>query len=223
MDDASYNHYALSKPRPYSLIVFMTAAHPKFKCAICKQLDSEVSLVSQSFAKQYTPSGMNVSQEMTNDLQNNVFFVRLDYEQAQKTFQSYGLNSVPIIFHIPSYITADRRAEDETASSGSGNALTISVRDRFQFSSIPDAESIAGFVRERAHVDIKITRSAWGTYILLFVVLAILAALVRPVINNIAFWLQIIRRKSIWIVISAAVYTCAISGLIFDIIRLPPM
>ena len=38
-----------------------------------------------------------------------------------------------------------------------------------------------------------------------------------------SFWLPIMRNKTLWGVISTGIYTCAISGMIFDIIRSPPM
>jgi hypothetical protein len=204
----------------------MTAAHPKFKCAVCKQIDNEVSLLAQSYNSQYKPTGMNFSQEITAEMEEtfmskhqNLFFIRLDYEQAQKTFHNYGLNSVPVIFHIPSQLAGDRAKTEDS----SNKEASIPVRDRFQIHNIPDAESLSGFVRDRTGIDVKIKRSQIMLYIMLFVFLGILALLVRPVINNLAFWLQLVRQKSIWIIVSSGVYTCAISGLIFDIIRLPPM
>lgn len=203
LDDNSYNHYALTKPRPYSMIVFMTAAHPKFKCTICKQLDAELTLVAQAYA----------SKAAQDNQEQEIYFVRLDYENAPKTFQSYQVSSVPSIFYLPPILSADKTAKD----------FSISQRDRFQISANPDAESIASFLRDRTGVSVEIKRSQIWSYITLFVLFAILAALVRPVINSLPFWLNLIRQKWIWVLISAGIYTCAISGLIFDIIRSPQM
>lgn len=50
LDDATFAYYAVSKPRPYSLMVFLTAAHPKFKCAVCKNLDYELQFLAKSYA-----------------------------------------------------------------------------------------------------------------------------------------------------------------------------
>ena len=61
------------------------------------------------------------------------------------------------------------------------------------------------------------------SYVALIVVFGVLAALVQPVINSLPFWIRIIQMKNIWAIVSAGVYTCAISGLIFDIIRSPQM
>jgi hypothetical protein len=204
LDDSTYSYYATSKPRPYSLIVFLTAAHPKFKCSICKQIDQEMSLVAQAYMK----SCEEKKEEPT------VFFIRLDYESAQKTFNHYGVNSVPLLFHIGPMVSTEKAADKSNS---------IPARDKFQVPPSVDAESIATFLRDRTGVSVEIKRSMIGAYITLIVVFGILAALVRPVINSLEFWLSIIRRKGIWALASAGVYTCAISGLIFDIIRSPQM
>jgi len=36
-------------------------------------------------------------------------------------------------------------------------------------------------------------------------------------------WLKLIQAKPLWMLVSGGIYTCAISGLIFDIIRSPQM
>lgn len=200
LDDSTYQYYAATSPRPYSLIVFMTAAHPKFKCSICKQIDQEMSLVAQAYHKQ------------SKDDQQ-VFFVRLDYESAPKTFQSYGVQSVPMLFHIPPSVSADKAGKD----------YSVSARDKYQIPASPDAESIAGFLRDRTGVSVEIKRSMIMSYVLLAVVFAIMAALVKPVINSLPTILALVRNTGLWAVVSAGVYTCAISGLIFDIIRQPQM
>jgi oligosaccharyltransferase complex subunit gamma len=205
LDDATYGYYAAT-PRPYSLVVFLTAAHPKFKCAVCKQIDQEMALVAQA----YTTSCAAKNEEPS------LFFVRLDYESAQKTFNSYGVSSVPVVFHLAPSVGA-------SGGENSKHAAALEARDKYQVPAVVDAEGIAGFVRDRTGLSVEIKRSMIGSYILLLIVFGILAALVRPVINSLDFWLRLIRHKSIWMLVSAGVYTCAISGMIFDIIRSPPM
>jgi hypothetical protein len=75
----------------------------------------------------------------------------------------------------------------------------------------------------RTNVSVEIKRSMLWSYVALIVLFGILAALVQPVINSLPFWIRIIQMKNIWALVSAGVYTCAISGLIFDIIRSPQM
>jgi OST3 / OST6 family, transporter family len=202
LDDSTYAYYAITKPRPYTLLVFLTAAHPKFKCGVCKHLDREVQSLAEAYAaeiklKKGTPE---------------LFFIRLDYEASQRVFQSYQTQSVPVVFHI-----APNQGERDQKD------YEILIRDKFQVPQEPDAEAIGSFLRERSGISIKIERGMIMTYVVLVLVFAILAALVRPVITYLPFFLRMIRTKSLWITVSAGVYTCAISGLIFDIIRTPPM
>ena len=181
----------------------MTAAHPKFKCGVCKQLDREITLLAESYAAATKASKSSPS----------VFFIRLDYEASQKVFQSYQIQSVPVVFHIAPH-EGERDGERE---------YDILHRDKFQVPQEPDAEMIGSFLRERSGISIKIERGMLMTYVILLIIFCVLAALVRPVIDCLPFFLGIIRMKSLWITVSAGVYTCAISGLIFDIIRNPPM
>lgn len=87
----------------------------------------------------------------------------------------------------------------------------------------PTADMIASFLKDRSGISIKVERSMIMTYIILIAIFCIVAALVRPVIEYLPFILSLIRLKPLWITVSAGIYTCAISGLIFDIIRTPPM
>lgn len=203
LDDATYSYYAISKPRTYSLIVFLTASHPKFKCSICKRIDSELMLLAESYSKLME----------NNKEQKNVFFLRLDYESSQKVFQSYAVTSVPMLFYLA----------PQSGSEKPEVAYQVSARDRYQVPPEVDAESLANFLQDRTNVSVKIQRSMVGSYVALLIVFGILAALVQPVINSMPFWLRILQWKPLWIAVSFGVYTCAISGLIFDIIRTPPM
>lgn len=185
----------------------MTATHPKFRCQICKQIDQELTLVAQSYAQSLTSSKS----------EQEVFFVRIDYETSGKSFHAYGVTSVPVVFYLPPSLAAETANTKETKES------KIAPRDKFQVPAVVDAESIANFVRDRSGVSIDIKRSMVWLYITLLVVLGVLLALVKPVIDSLPFWLNLIRRQSIWVVVSLGIYTCAISGMIFDIIRSPPL
>jgi hypothetical protein len=202
LDDSTFNYYAISKPRPYSLIVFLTANHPKFKCSICKQIDNELTLLAESYERELKETSA----------EKNLFFLRLDYESSQKVFESYGLKSVPMLFHI-----------SPNSQNEKGREYEVSPRDKYQVPQDPDAESIATFLRDRTGISIKIKRSMLYAYFVMIVFFAVIAASVQPVINSLPFWLSIVQSKLLWLIISGGIYTCAISGLIFDIIRSPQM
>jgi hypothetical protein len=92
-----------------------------------------------------------------------------------------------------------------------------------QLSMEPDAESISKFVQQKTGADFAIRRSMWFSYFLIFAFFGILALCIDPVIRNMPLFLSIVQYKPLWMFVSASVYTCAISGFIFDIIRSPPM
>jgi oligosaccharyltransferase complex subunit gamma len=203
LDDSTYTHFATSKPRGYTLFVFLTAASPKYKCTICKLLEREFELLAESYV-----AGVKAAKG-----DENVFFIKLDYEHSSRVFQQYQVMSVPLIFHLSPY-HGEREGETD---------FDIAQRDKLQISQQDiDAEFIANFVRDRSGVTVRIQRSMVGVYLTLVAVFAILALLVKPVIDSLPFLLSLVRMKWLWIVVSVGVYVCAISGLIFDIIRSPP-
>ena len=208
LDDATYSYYAITKPRPYTLVVFLTAAHAKFKCVVCKTLDREFHTLADAYSTSIKASGE----------QPNIFFVRIDYESAPQTFKKYDVMTVPLVYFInPTTVGTD--------GGGDGGEYSVSARDKYP-SPVPaevDAEALSNFVRDRVGITITIKRSMIWAYFVLIVVFIVIALLVQPAINALPFWLQIVQSKVLWQVVSAAIYTCAISGLIFDIIRSPQM
>jgi proteasome lid subunit RPN8/RPN11 len=203
LDDSTFAYYAISKPRPYTLLVFLTAAHPRYKCTVCKELDNQITILAQSYAAAIKSS--KGIQEL--------FFIRLDYESSQRVFQSYQTQSVPVVFHI-SPNQGERSSEKD---------YEIHPRDKYQLPQDPAAEAIGSFLFDRSGISIQIEHSMIMTYVILLGIFCGLAALVRPFIEYLPYFLGLIRYKPLWITVSAGVYTCAISGLIFDIIRTPPL
>ena len=213
LDDETYTHYAMNKPNPYSLIVFMTAAHPKFKCSVCKAHDTEFQLLASSYKRAMKAEGRK----------EDVFFVRLDYESSQNVFQRYETNSVPVLFHLGGAGSEGAaHSAAAVAASTSGKGYHILHRDKFQMNSDVSAESMATFVRARCGANIPIERSRISVYITILVLFGIVSTLVKPIINSLeGVLLPMLRYKPLWTFLSLGVYTCAISGLIFDIIRSP--
>lgn len=204
LDDTTYPYYAINKPRPYSLIVFFDASHPKFKCDVCKKFDNEFQIVAQSYSRSLNNSDTDSSVP--------VFFIRLDYESSQRMFSSYQINIAPIMYHIGPFL-GDMGTKD----------FEVLARDKFILQPNPEAETMAGFIRERTGISVPIKRSKFWTYLALLCTFGVLGMLVKPAINVLPYLIEYVQSRILWGFVSAAVYTCAISGLIFDIIRLPPM
>lgn len=144
--------------------------------------------------------------------------MRVDYESSPRIFQSYNLNSVPFIFYVESHLAR---------SSGSRKPVHddyfVESRNKYQVEANPSAEALSAFLRGRSGLVIDIKRSMLPLYSVLTVGFIVTAAMIHPIIKNLPLALKIVQSKSLWMIVSAGVYTCAISGLIYDIIRSPQM
>jgi hypothetical protein len=200
LDDSSYTYYAINKPRPYTLIVFLTAEHPKFRCAICKQTESDVRQLAAAYHSDLKAKGE----------QPSIFFVKVDYERAPLVFQGYELSTVPYILHVPPY-----------QGERTGGDYDLNPRDKYQVAPEPRFEAVLQFFRDRTGVHIEIKSSSFWAYISILTLFSVLALCVEPIINALPLVQAILQSKSLWVAISIGIYTCAISGLIFDIIRSP--
>jgi hypothetical protein len=71
-------------------------------------------------------------------------------------------------------------------------------------------------------MEITIYKSPMPVIMFMLTLLGLLAVSAKHLINLIPWVLQKAQNKYVWMVVSAACYTCSISGLVFDIIRSPP-
>ena len=163
-----------------------------------------------------------------DDDKTEVFFLRADYEASQRVFGKYDITSVPLVFHIP----PDFDGEDDLIEEGDGegtekvkgNSYNIMHREKFQVPQTIDAESVADFLHDRTGMSVTIERSMIMAYIWLAIFFGVVLAAIPYIMNSLdSFWLPLMRSKKLWAIVSGGIYTCAISGLIFDIIRSPPM
>jgi hypothetical protein len=205
LDDSTYAGFVTDeRSRPYKLMVLLTASHPKFKCAVCKDVEASFNNVASSYASHLVSEGGG---------EPSIFFVKIDYASSSKTFKNYDVNSVPIIF----YLGQQHGLE--------GSPYDIPTRNRFAAGNLAEgeAEGMASFLHQRSGVSFKVYKPMWMSYIYLLCFFAAALWIVRRVIQNLEWYIGLIQIKSIWMTISLGLYVCAISGLIFDIIRSPPM
>ena len=205
LNDQSYSSFVIDdNVRSYQTIVLLTASHPKFRCSICKQVEDNFKLTASSYASHIQKEG----------LEPDTFFIKIDYSDSSSTFNKYGISSVPMVF----YISPHHGMEDFA------DPYNIDDRDKYlASSSTPDVDSMANFVMEKTKMSFTINKPMFFVYLNLALFITIIVMLIRPIINSIEFWISMIQIKGIWVTISIGVYVCAISGLIFDIIRSPPM
>jgi len=202
LDDKSYEYYA--RQPSYHVVVLLVASHPKYRCTTCAKTDKEFRLLAESFKASQA--------KLPAEKRTDVFFARLDFEGSQRTFERYGITSVPVMFHI-----APSRGLKKTTE------WSIAARDRYSLPATPEAEGMAAFLGERTGTSVEVKRSMLGAYLTLAVVFGLLALMVRPVIERMNLWLSIIRRKGIWTLVSLGFYAVGVSGIIFDVIRSPQL
>ena len=202
LDDGTYEYFCVSKPRSYSVIVFLTAAHPTFKCAVCKQMDYDFQRLAAAYIVDIKEKSLNQS----------IFFVRVDYEYSPQVFKNYDLFTVPYLFHIPPYL-AEKEAKD----------WEILPKDKLQIVIEPQIELALKFFRDRTGIPLEIKVNSFWSYVVIVVIFSLLVYAIEPIINALPTLQAMLQEKQLWIAVSLGVYTCAISGLIFDIIRAPPI
>lgn len=112
MDSEKFKKYVKSKHSKYSVIAMFTALKPSFKCEICPDAKKEFSMLASSYEAQ--PS------ETTN-----IFFVVVDYHNAQEAFKTMKLTHVPGFYYFPG--SRKRKKTDTYDSRRSGyNAVSLS-------------------------------------------------------------------------------------------------
>ena len=200
LDDSTYAGFATDeRARPYKLLVLMTASHPKFKCSICKQVESDFDVVASSYVAHLSKEGLAPS----------IFFLKIDYANAPKTFRKYDVSSVPVTMYLSPSHGLD------------SDPYEVNGRDKLMAGA--EIDDLANFLSTKSGESFHIYKPMLMAYLTLGVFLAFLLYLIRSVIKNLEWWVALIQIKSIWMTVSLGIYVCAISGLIFDIIRSPPM
>lgn len=203
LDDSTYGGFVTDDAtRPYRLIVLLTASHPKFKCTVCHAIETNFGLIADSYRTHIKASGEEPS----------MFFVKIDYAKSSRTFSKYGVTTVPLMLHIDGLLGSD------------GDVYDVPVRDRFQGGQGDSSVgSMSSFVHTKAGVHFKVYEPMWMSYLYLLIFFSIMLLIVRKVITDLEYYISFIQLKGIWMTVSLGIYVCAISGLIFDIIRSPPM
>lgn len=202
LDDSNFDYFAIDKPRDYSLMIFLTAANPRYKCVVCKDTENDVKKVAHAYSSAVSREGG----------ETDMFFVKVDFERGQRVFSEYKLQTVPILFYM-----------NKKEAVGEGKSrYDIPIKDRYSFPESTTAESIADWVNYKTGVNVVFEKSLIMAYIMTILCFVGIIALIPRIINSVAFWKSYLQWKPLWVFVSAAVYVCSISGLIYDIIRSPP-
>ena len=142
---------------------------------------------------------------------NQLFFVRVDYKDGQKTFAKHGFQQVPaIVYHGPWDVRVPNKYES-----------SFEVADKMPIDGSPSAEDMSKFVARKSGFNIEILRSALPKMMFLLFIVSIVIIVGKALIVNLESLLVIRKYTNLWRYGCIAVYGMSISGVVYDIIRTP--
>ncbi|MQL71908.1 hypothetical protein Taro_004273 [Colocasia esculenta] len=201
LDDDAVSRFLTSapSPHPYSLVVFFDATQLRNRPDLhLPQLRSEFALVSAAFASRHRSDPATLSR---------VFFCDIEFGESQRSFQLFGVSSLPHVRHVGPAV-ANLRDSEPTHQS--------------DFSRL--AESMAEFVEAKTgfpvgHIDRPPLVS--GRQMALLAVVALIAApfLIRRVLRGDT----LLHDPKFWVAMAVFVYFFSVSGSMHNIIRNTPM
>lgn len=221
-DDPAWTTDVLfGSPRPYHVFVLITATNARYKCDVCQVLASDYQTLSQSYLQaRASPEGRTSVSVVPADTRP-VYFAVADYEHNAALFRKLDLSTVP---HLVYFASNDDDAHDD-------NKKTFTLEPENVYSRFPTGNAhvkaqdlLERFIRPRSGLNFPIHEPLIHT-ILLIVQLVILAtALVYLAVRHGA-WLygKLTGNKHIWMFISTWCYMLSISGMVFCVIRNPPL
>lgn len=188
MDSVKFRNYVRTAPRNYSVIAMLTALQAQRQCVVCKPALEEFQIVANSW--RYSPQ-----------YSNQLFFILVDYDEANEVFQSLKINSAPALLHFP-----------DKGKPKKGDTMDI---HRVGFS----AEILARWISERTDINVRVFRppNYSGTLALAFI-FSLVGGLLYIKRNSLEF----LYNRTTWGLIALAVIFCMISGQMWNHIRGPP-
>ncbi|TQS36424.1 hypothetical protein Golomagni_03127 [Golovinomyces magnicellulatus] len=196
LDESSYNEL-LAAPRDYSVAVLMTAMDARFGCQLCRQFHPEWDILCKSWT----------GGDKFGD--SRLIFATLDFTAGRNVFQSFGLQTVPVLmlFHP----THGRYAVSEASPL------------RFDFNNGPhSAENIHTWISRhlpgRPHPPIR-RPIKWKNVILILFSAVVLICFVSV---SLPYILPVLQNRNTWAAISLISILLFTSGHMFNHIRKVP-
>ncbi|XP_074557582.1 putative dolichyl-diphosphooligosaccharide--protein glycosyltransferase subunit 3 [Curcuma longa] len=201
LDDRLVSRFLTSvgTPRPYSLLIFFDANQLRSKAELrLPHLHSEFSLLSASFSAHHEDDALS----------SRIFFCDVEFGQSQKSFDLFGVSSVPHVRLVP--------------------ASTVSLRDSIpmdQSEFSRGADSMAEFLESKAKISLGgaiLRPPPISPLQVLFLLAAILISapfLVRRILDGDT----LIHDQRLWMSLALFVYFFGVSGTMHNIIRNMPM
>ncbi|KXS20769.1 hypothetical protein M427DRAFT_51731 [Gonapodya prolifera JEL478] len=177
-----------SKPRNYSLIVVLTAMQSQLNCHICRDFEPELKDVTAAWARQKAP--------------NTLFFGVLDFKDAQATFQSLQVRTVPIVYYFPPTASATGKVEPET--------YDVPRKGK-------DAEDFANWVEATAHVKIGYKKPLNYAAIFSALLVVMLVIVLGKLFSDNILW--VLQNKLVWMALGLVFVIMMTSATMWNSIR----
>ncbi|RKF81318.1 Magnesium transporter protein 1 [Golovinomyces cichoracearum] len=196
LDESSYNKL-VSDPRDYSVAVLLTAKDARFGCQLCHQFDPEWDILSKSWK-----NGDKLGE-------SRLIFATLDFTVGRNIFQSFGLQTVPVLMLFQP--THGKHAVPEASPL------------RFDFNNGPhSAERIHSWISRhlsgRLHPPIR-RPTNWKN---LSFILTSAVVLISFVSVSLPYILPVLQNRNTWAAISLISILLFTSGHMFNHIRKVP-
>ncbi len=204
LTDANFRKAILDGPRNYGAVVLFTVDSPQYPCPACAQAVDYVR--SARFSVE-----MAAARNLTGSSHDKIVWATCNFIKCNSVFATFGMRNAPSIAYFAP--TKDRsKWAQSTASLPEGSSLH------------PHDSHSAQQVLDIMHLpaSVKLVRPAEehrGFSVLAACAVALFALWVGGDVGKLALW----RSPSAWRALSMLTFGLAVSGLVFCIIRSPPM
>lgn len=203
--DEQYQKFVFGAPRPYHL--FILFSHDKAVCPMCHAAEPQFEMLADSYLRADKVRQENVP----------IFFITAEYRENQQSFQKHALTTAPLLYYLK---PTENPKEDMRAVKD----VPLEDENKYDFYRRgADADYLADFVVEKTGIEFSIYRSPLARIAMVFMILATIGSFGYVVLMNLDFFFKLARDKRIWMVACCGFYWMSISGMVYCIIRNPPM
>lgn len=159
LDSAGFKEYINNGPRPYHLLVSLTAIGPRTNCQVCHHVHAEMSALATAYEKQRQSREARIAsgEEDEDPDYKPTFFVSIDVTHNREIFDALGLNTAPTVTVVPPKLTA--------GTPEVGKFLN-KLPSKYRFTSISfttDANEIMAFVDKFTGDSVQVVKEAGYT------------------------------------------------------------
>mmetsp|Transcript_1537 Transcript_1537/g.2471 ORF Transcript_1537/g.2471 Transcript_1537/m.2471 type:complete len:404 (-) Transcript_1537:74-1285(-) len=202
LTETLFTKYITKRPRLYYAVLYFTAKGARYDCSACISGGQVIETVANYYHQQYDI--------LTAPNHSKIAFFDIDVSNAEKVFQTLGLQTVPRTFIVPPKDANSKREGIQKLELESGivHAGVASFLDA---------------LRERTGVEVKVTMDPKPFLYFLCGGSVILAFLVDQAVRDLSKAVLWYRSPALWLLICLLCFCVGVSGSIYCIIRSSPL